>query len=591
MVNSDDLSFDNEEFIEFDEGRATYDRYGGLKRIYLGVTHTKLNLYKEISAIDELQLHRKLDELLHSWGKKYQDQLSKLKARTLLDEGKAKASDITNESSIKRSQIDSILLHTLSVDDTVNWTSLKTNEKWKKTNFSSQKPREPEYPKVTAWRDSEFKKPKISFFDMLFLRRKKITEKALKDFKKQQKNKKKEQEIANSLVLKQIEKMEQEFRENIALWKERKRKWDLEQTELRKAFEVEQELHNIRIDRLEAQWKEGCGDAVIEHAEIVLGASEYPEWMEKSYFLQFDEERRLLKLEFHLPTPNVVNLVKSARFVSSTGKVQITYLSDRDKKNLYESLCFQIALRSVHEIFEADKCNNISSLLFNGVVDFVDGATGAQTRATIMSAVFEKDKFENLNLKAVDPKTCFKSFNGVAAASLIGLAPINPVIRMQREDTRFVENQNSSLDDLESQNLASMGWEEFEHLVRAIFEKEFAVAGGEVKVTQASSDGGVDAIAFDPDPIRGGKIVIQAKRYTNTVSVAAVRELFGTVMNEGATKGILVTTADYGTDAYKFAADKPITLLNGGNLLYLLEKHGVKGKIDVKSARKDLGLT
>lgn len=54
MVNSDDLSFDNEEFIEFDEGRATYDRYGGLKRIYLGVTHTKLNLYKEISAIDEL---------------------------------------------------------------------------------------------------------------------------------------------------------------------------------------------------------------------------------------------------------------------------------------------------------------------------------------------------------------------------------------------------------------------------------------------------------------------------------------------------------------------------------------------------------
>ena len=95
----------------------------------------------------------------------------------------------------------------------------------------------------------------------------------------------------------------------------------------------------------------------------------------------------------------------------------------------------------------------------------------------------------------------------------------------------------------------------------------------------------MDAIAFDPDPIRGGKIVIQAKRYTNVVGVSAVRDLFGTVMNEGATKGILVTTADYGSDAYEFAKGKPLTLLNGSNLLNLLEKHGHKAKIDLKEAK------
>src|SRR5207248_6252118 len=114
-------------------------------------------------------------------------------------------------------------------------------------------------------------------------------------------------------------------------------------------------------------------------------------------------------------------------------------------------------------------------------------------------------------------------------------------------------------------------WEEFEHLIRELFEQEFATAGGEVRVTQASRDHGVDAIAFDPDPIRGGKIVIQAKRYTNTVDVSAVRDLYGTVLNEGANKGILVTTADYGPDAYQFAADKPLTLLNGANLLTCLQ--------------------
>ena len=126
------------------------------------------------------------------------------------------------------------------------------------------------------------------------------------------------------------------------------------------------------------------------------------------------------------------------------------------------------------------------------------------------------------------------------------------------------------------------------HLIRELFEKEFSAAGGEVKVTQASRDGGIDAVAFDPDPIRGGKIVIQAKRYTNTVGVSAVRDLYGTVMNEGANKGILVTTADYGPDAYSFAKGKPLTLLSGSNLLHLLDKHGHSFKIDLKEAKKIL---
>jgi len=97
-----------------------------------------------------------------------------------------------------------------------------------------------------------------------------------------------------------------------------------------------------------------------------------------------------------------------------------------------------------------------------------------------------------------------------------------------------------------------------------------------VKITQASRDGGVDAIAFDPDPIRGGKIVIQAKRYTNTVGVAAVRDLFGTVHNEGATKGILVTTSDYGPTHTNLRMANLLPLLAGSELLYLLGKHDTK---------------
>ena len=96
----------------------------------------------------------------------------------------------------------------------------------------------------------------------------------------------------------------------------------------------------------------------------------------------------------------------------------------------------------------------------------------------------------------------------------------------------------------------------------------------------------VEAVAFDPDPIRGGKYMIQAKRYTRTVGVAAVRDLYGTVIHEGADRGILVTTSDYGADSVNFAKDKPLTLINGAQLLSLLEKHGHQARIDLREARE-----
>ena len=160
------------------------------------------------------------------------------------------------------------------------------------------------------------------------------------------------------------------------------------------------------------------------------------------------------------------------------------------------------------------------------------------------------------------------------------------MVEISREDSRFIDGYEVADKLDESVNLAAIDWQDFENLIREVFAEEFNSNGGEVKITQASRDGGVDAIAFDPDPIRGGKIIIQAKRYTNVVGVSAVRDLYGTVMNEGATKGILVTTSNYGNDAYEFAKGKPLTLMNGANLLFLLEKHGHKAKIDLKEAKE-----
>ena len=135
------------------------------------------------------------------------------------------------------------------------------------------------------------------------------------------------------------------------------------------------------------------------------------------------------------------------------------------------------------------------------------------------------------------------------------------------------------------QETCQQAWAELQG--RELLEKEFAVGGSEVKVTQASSDGGVNAVVFDSDPKRGGKLVIQAKRYTNTVGVSAVRDLYGTMMNEGAMKGILVTTSDFGAASHAFVEDEPLALKNGTSLLHLLAKHGHLAKIDIEAAKQE----
>jgi restriction system protein len=92
-------------------------------------------------------------------------------------------------------------------------------------------------------------------------------------------------------------------------------------------------------------------------------------------------------------------------------------------------------------------------------------------------------------------------------------------------DPRFIEEEDvlSTLD--QRPNLMELAPKEFESLITNLFEK----MGLETRQTQASRDGGVDCVAYDTRPIFGGKVIIQAKRYKNTVGVSAVRDLFGTL--------------------------------------------------------------
>lgn len=107
------------------------------------------------------------------------------------------------------------------------------------------------------------------------------------------------------------------------------------------------------------------------------------------------------------------------------------------------------------------------------------------------------------------------------------LSSVKPIIDLKIYDRRFIDERDllSNLDS--APNLMEMNPFDFEHLVCNLFSK----MGLEAKPNRSSGDGGVDVIAIDPTPVLGGKYIIQAKRYKNMVDVAAVSDLYGTMMS------------------------------------------------------------
>jgi restriction system protein len=353
----------------------------------------------------------------------------------------------------------------------------------------------------------------------------------------------------------------------------------------RAVYYEEQAKQHAAMDELWKRYEARHPDAVVEYCSRVLSACSYPGCVPREFEFDFNPDTGILLVNCKLPAPADIPKLCEVRYVQATDTLVEKFLSEVESARMYDDVLYQITLRTIHELFQSDSVKALAAIVFNGIVTSTDKSTGNEATACILSVQASRDAFLSINLEKVDSKACFRQLKGVGSSKLHSVTPVAPIMMLKKDDSRFITSYGVADHLNEGFNLATMDWEDFEHLIREIFEKEFSYTGGEVKVTQASRDGGVDAIAFDPDPIRGGRIVIQAKRYAYTVGVSAVRDLYGTVMNEGASKGILVTTSDYGPDAYDFASGKPLTLLSGANLLSLLGKHGMRAHINLSQAR------
>ena len=341
---------------------------------------------------------------------------------------------------------------------------------------------------------------------------------------------------------------------------------------------------HAEIDALQRDLQAGTPQAIMEYFTTVLSSSSYPDGFPQKAKIAYVPESRQLVVEYSMPPFEIISQIGSYKYIKTKDSITEVARPIKQRGPLYASVIAQITLRTLYELFRADRMKFLETIVFNGCVDSIDKGTGQAVRICLVTVRTSRDTFTKLNLSQVDPQACLAVLSASISKSPTELTPVRPVLEFNMVDPRFVDEVDvlSSLD--QRPNLMELTPLEFESLITNLFLK----MGLEARQTQASRDGGVDCVAFDPRPIFGGKVVIQAKRYKNTVGVSAVRDLFGTVQNEGASKGILVTTSGYGQASFDFADGKPLELLSGSNLLYLLQEHaGIEAKIEMPDGWKD----
>jgi len=159
-----------------------------------------------------------------------------------------------------------------------------------------------------------------------------------------------------------------------------------------------QKERNDAIENRKKQYLSKVPDAIIDYCDLVLSSSKYPDYFPQDFDLDYNPETRILIVSYFLPSFDALPNIKEVKYVKSKDELVETYLSQSALNKLYDSLVYQVSLRTIHELYEADVITAIDSIVFNGWVKSIDKATGQAVIACILSVQANRQEFLSFNI-------------------------------------------------------------------------------------------------------------------------------------------------------------------------------------------------
>jgi restriction system protein len=126
---------------------------------------------------------------------------------------------------------------------------------------------------------------------------------------------------------------------------------------------------------------------------LSLSNSVYPDAFQVEHEFEFDSELRELVLRAIVPSPSALPSVREYRYVKAKDEIAATSLPKREVKERYAAAVHQVALRTLHEVFEADREGRIETIALTVATDAIDPATGQVKRTNFVGVGADRSSF------------------------------------------------------------------------------------------------------------------------------------------------------------------------------------------------------
>ena len=284
-------------------------------------------------------------------------------------------------------ELHGLLAHALEVDDRIPFDSLRARDEFPALVLPSDATVQVAQPQKSRMREPDFIERLIPGHQERFAR-------AVQDAEEQY----------------QVELRQHEERE--AERAVRLDKLTREHEALRQAHQSEIERHNRAIGNFEAAYQAGESLAIEHYSRVVLERSYYPQGFSKEFKLVYDRATREMFIEYGLPGMDVTPAIAQFKYVKGKDRIDEKQKSGAQIKAFYFEICASVALRTMHEVLEADQAGYVQQVAFRGLVAAVDRATGRNVHTCVVEVRAARSEFEALNLRSIDPVACVKHLKG-----------------------------------------------------------------------------------------------------------------------------------------------------------------------------------
>lgn len=182
---------------------------------------------------------------------------------------------------------------------------------------------------------------------------------------------------------------------------------------------------NERLNTFRRALAVGDPDAIDEYVGLVLSNSVYPEAFQVDHDYKFDAGFGELAVDVTVPAPADMPTVKAYKYVTANDEIRETKCTQKEQRDRYNGAVAAVAVRTFHEIFEADRQERIKTVSLTVKTTAINPGTGLDEEFVFVRAAADRDEFTQFELANVDPVETLAHMRSSVSKNAFGLKPVS----------------------------------------------------------------------------------------------------------------------------------------------------------------------